>query len=286
MIKRYALVWTIAAAMAPATFAADAASDAQSGQSSQGQSQTPGAATPSSPQPGQSAGQSDQSAQSGAQTAGAKQAGSEQGQSQEATKECVQNLASTNQFEIQAGQLAQQRAQDPQIKKFADEMVKEHQQASEQLKPIAQAIGADISSTQLNAVHQAKLAELQKKQGEDFEKCYIFGQAGMHLANVLEASYRSQNASDPQLKQYFTQMQPKLQQHLQQALQASGEGARLASEKIPGSRSDRGASVTGDATGTGSGQSGQSGQGTSGASGTSSGGTSSGTGAGTGTQNP
>jgi putative membrane protein len=279
MIKRYALVWTLAAALAPATFAADQASDA-SGQSSQGQSQS-GSAGQSAGQSDQSSAQAGQSAQSGqagqAQTAGAQQQG--QGQSQESSKEFVQNLASANQFEIQAGQMIQEKAQDQQIKDYAKQMVQDHQQAGDQLKPIAQAMGVDISSQQLNPVHQAKLQELQKKQGEDLEKCYIFGQAGMHLTQVLETSWRSQSASDPQLKQFLTQLQPKLQQHLQHAIQLSGgDMARLASERRKGSRAGEGSSVTGDATGTGS--SGRSGQTGTGAGGT---GTGTGTGGGTGT---
>jgi len=287
--------------MAPATFAADQASDA-SGQGSQGQnqnqsqSQTPGAAGRSSDQSPSAGAQSKSPDQTAAQPAGARQAGSEQGQSQESTKQFVQNLASANQFEIQAGQFVQQSAQDQQIKQYAEQMVKDHQQAGEQLKPIAQAMGVDISSTQLNAVHQAKLAELQKKQGEDLEKCYIFGQAGMHLTAVLETQYRSQSASDPQLKQFLSQLQPKLQQHLQHALRiGGGDMARMASDRMKGSHSGQGSSVTGDATGTGSsgqsgqseegrgtsGRSGQNGQGVGGTSGSSSGGTS-----GTGTQPP
>jgi putative membrane protein len=296
MIKRYALVWTLAAALAPATFAADQPSDAagqQGSQSSQAQNPSAGAGQSSDQSPGAGI-QSKSSDQNAAQPAGARQAG-EQAQSPESNKEFVQNIASANQFEIQAGQMIQEKAQDQQIKDYAKQMVQDHQQAGDQLKPIAQAMGVDISSQQLNPVHQAKLQELQKKQGEDLEKCYIFGQAGMHLTQVLETSWRSQSASDPQLKQFLTQLQPKLQQHLQHAIQLSGgDMARLASERMKGSRAGEGSSVTGDATGTGS--SGRSGQTGTGAGGTGTGtgagaggtGTGTGTGGGTGTgsQNP
>jgi putative membrane protein len=299
MTKRYALVWTLALAMAPAAFAADQSADT-SGQSSQGQSQQGQNQSSRSP---------DQTNATNAQTAGAQQQGTGQAASQESTKEFVQNLASTNQFEIQAGQFIQQHAQDQQIKDYAQKMIDDHQKAADQLKSIAEKIGADVSSQQLNAVHQAKLAELQKKQGEDLEKCYIFGQAGMHLTDVLAVKYQSQNASDPQLKQFLTQLEPKLRHHLQEAIQLSGgDMARMASERMEGGHmrhGEKGASVSGDATGQGqsgqlnstggsnsssgtgsSGVSGQSSGGTSGASGTSGSSSGAGTSGGTGTQNP
>ncbi len=295
MMKRYALVWTLAAAMAPAAFAADQSADT-SAQGAQGQNQA--ARSP------------DQNNATNAQATGAQQQGTGQAASQESTKEFVQNLASANQFEIQAGQFVQQHAQDQQVKDYAKKMIDDHQKAADQLKSIAEKIGADVSSQQLNAVHQAKLAELQKKQGEDLEKCYIFGQAGMHLTDVLAVSYQSQNASDPQLKQFLTQLEPKLRHHLQEAIQLSGgDMARLASERMEGEHmrhGEKGASVSGDATGQGqggqlnstggssnssgstgsSGASGQSSGGTSGAGGTSGSSSGAGTSGGTGTQNP
>jgi len=190
--------------------------------------------------------------------------------SPEQTKDCVKMLSSMNEFEIQAGELAQQRAQDPQIKDYAQKIVQEHQQATDQIKQIAQAVGVDVSSNQLDDVHKAKLAELQKKQGEAFDKCYIFGQAGGHLTAVLGTQYAAQTAQNDQLKQFLMQLQPKLQQHLQQAMQISGAGsARMASERIPGSR--EGNAGTGNSynqsTPGQSGQTNQSGQGSQGTSG-------------------
>jgi len=51
-------------------------------------------------------------------------------------------LLKNNQAEIELGQFASQQSQNPQVKQFADELVKDHQKVVEQLQPIAGASGA------------------------------------------------------------------------------------------------------------------------------------------------
>src|SRR3954468_13168380 len=51
--------------------------------------------------------------------------------------EYVKKSAVSDQFEIEAGKLALQKAQDPAVKSFAQKMVDEHTRASEKLKQAA-----------------------------------------------------------------------------------------------------------------------------------------------------
>jgi len=56
-------------------------------------------------------------------------------------------LLKNNQAEVEFGQLAQKQAQNPEVKQFAEQMVKDHQQLVQKLQPIAKA----QASTQRNA---------------------------------------------------------------------------------------------------------------------------------------
>jgi putative membrane protein len=197
-------------------------------------------------------------------------AGRDQGQ-QDPTQMFVKETYSSNLFEIQAGQLAAQRAQDDQIKQFARMMVEDHTKANQQLKQAAQSKQIQVQE-QLDPVHQAKLQKLQKLPAQEFGRKYINGQVAGHMVNVLEFQYQSQNLQDPQLKQWATQTLPKLEEHLKHATQIAskqaGGQARTAGERESGgatSGQDASQPRSGaDASNESGTSSGQSGAGTSG----------------------
>lgn len=145
----------------------------------------------------------------------------------------LKEAASGNQLEIQLGQLATERAQDPQIKQFAQQLVEEHQQAAPQLQQAAQSMNMELPR-QLNPVHQAVLEHMRQKQGDDFGRAYIFHQVGDHHKKVLEHQYQAQNAQNPQIKQLAARMVPTLREHLQHAERIAGAGdARPAADRMP-----------------------------------------------------
>jgi len=233
-------------------------------------------------------------AQSGGRTAGAGQSQQSQQSQQHDEKEFVKEAAGGNAFEIQLSQFVEQRSQDQQVKQLAQQLIQDHQQAQQQLKQVAQALGAQADE-QLTPAQQAKLQEMQKKQGADLDRAYIFCNVGDHHKDVMMYSWEARNAQNPQLKQYCEQILPHLQSHLQHvdrvAMAITGvNDAQTAGERIPGSStpgqsgasdSRSGASGTSGTNSSGAGSTGRTGTGTSGtgSSGTGSSGTgSSGTG--------
>jgi predicted outer membrane protein len=56
-------------------------------------------------------------------------------------------LLQKNKAEVDLGQLAQQQAQNPEVKEFAQRMVQDHQQLVQQLQPLAGTQGASTSAT-------------------------------------------------------------------------------------------------------------------------------------------
>lgn len=190
------------------------------------------------PAPGQETGaaqQSGSSETSGAQQAGANQAGGQQ-ENQQQEQQFIRHASSDNNFEVQAGQFIEQKAQNPQVKQLAQRIVQDHQRAEQQLRQVAQQMGVNLSQ-QLNPVHQAMLQELQKMQGQALETNFAFSQVGDHEKDILSYLYQEEHATSPQLKQYVQQTTPTLREHLQLAQQAADQfvpNARTASEQIPG----------------------------------------------------
>jgi putative membrane protein len=163
-------------------------------------------------------------------------------------QKCAMKIADANQFEIQAGQLAQQKAQSDEIKQFAKMMVDDHTQALQQLQQIAQQKGWQFSQ-QLMPVHRAMLDELNKLEGQEFEKAYLYGQVAGHTKVALGLRDAKSELQDQELRQYAATILPKVQQHLQHAQQlaradeAVTAGARISGERSINERSNN----TGDA---------------------------------------
>lgn len=204
---------------------------------------SPDSATPSQ----QSNDQSQRQSQSDQSSDSASPAGARSGQrgqsSQNMDQKFVECAAAMDQFEIKAAELAEQQAQDSQIKEFAKQLRQDHEQSGKQLQQIAQQAGIQVSQ-QLKAPQQAMLQELKQMQGEAFDKAYVYGNVAGHSVAVLQFRDASQKAQNPQLKQFAQQTLPKLQQHLRHAQElaqwdeasAQTAGARERASS-PGSRS-------------------------------------------------
>ncbi len=91
----------------------------------------------------------------------------------------VDRAAEGNMAEIQLSQLAVQRAQDPQIKQFAQTMVDEHTKALDQLKQVAGNEGLQVPS-QLDKKDQKLQDKLSNLSGANFDKAYVNAMVKSH----------------------------------------------------------------------------------------------------------
>lgn len=158
----------------------------------------------------------------------------------------AKQAAISGMFEVQSSQIAAQKAQNQQIKQFAQDMIKDHQQANQKLASLMQdnmatgsvsssgsasmnagangrsnmasaATGAAQMPQNLDAKHQQMLQQLQNASGAQFDQLYTQMQLQAHQQAVALFQNYAQNGSDPELKSFAQQTLPKLQQHLQKA---------------------------------------------------------------------
>jgi len=160
---------------------------------------------------------------------------------QDPTKMFIMESYNSNVFEIQSSQMASQKVQDDKVKQHARMMIEDHTQANQQLKQVAQSMQVQLP-TQLDAVHQAKLQKMQQIPASELGRKYMNSQVASHWMSVLEFRYQAKNAQNPQVKQFASQMLPKLEQHLQHAQQmaeqhAGSAQARTASDRQSGDSS-------------------------------------------------
>ena len=133
-----------------------------------------------------------------------------------ADREFAQKAASGGLAEVQAAQLAEQRATSPQIKQFAQRMVTDHTAANAELQQIAKQADIDLPSqpTGKDATEEQKLRGLN---GTAFDQAYAQGQLRDHQETVELFQKEASSGEDQALKAFAQKTLPILQQHLQMA---------------------------------------------------------------------
>lgn len=127
--------------------------------------------------------------------------------------------------EIKLGQLAMHKANNPQIKQFAQRMIDDHTKAQQQLVKDTEA------SNIIDPDHMTKDAaglydKLNQEAGADFDKDYMSAMVNDHQDDVNTFQDEIKNGKNEQLKAYAQNTLPVLQQHLQSAKQINQQVAK------------------------------------------------------------
>jgi putative membrane protein len=118
--------------------------------------------------------------------------------------------------EVEGGQLAARKATAPDVKAFAERMVKDHGEANEELKRIATAKGVELP-TQLDRKHRNELERLQKLSGSDFDRAYMKHMVEDHKKDVTQFRKAAKDLKDAEVKQFASGTLPTLEDHLRMA---------------------------------------------------------------------
>jgi putative membrane protein len=124
--------------------------------------------------------------------------------------------ASSDLFEVQSGQLAQQMSQNPGIRQFGGMLVTDHTNSTNILVAAAQAAGITPPPPMLLPKHQAMLDQL-RAAGPNFDAAFRDAQIAAHTeALALHQNYAAQG-DVAQLRTTAGQIVPVIQGHLQHA---------------------------------------------------------------------
>jgi putative membrane protein len=121
----------------------------------------------------------------------------------------LMNAASSNMMEIRTGQMAAQKATTPEIRKFAQMMVSQHNQSAQELRAIASPLGVKLPETMM-PVHQALADRLNDKRGKDFDEAYMGLMDDAHKMDIAMFEAKSAAAETPSVKEFATKTLPML----------------------------------------------------------------------------
>jgi putative membrane protein len=130
--------------------------------------------------------------------------------------------------EVELSQIAAQKASQPQVKQFAERMVKDHTAANDQLMNEAQRHKIETKGTYgTPPLEPNEKAQMTKEQfaglsGDKLDKAYMQRMIEDHVQAVALFQEEAKNGKDKQLRDLASSTLPALQDHLKQAREIGG----------------------------------------------------------------
>ena len=144
--------------------------------------------------------------------------------------EFVLGAAKGGRAEVELGQLAAQRAQNDEVKKFAQRMVDDHAKANEQLKQIAESKSIKLPDD-VEDKDKALMQRLERLNGAAFDRAYMNAMVNDHSKDLSEFKREANSGRDPQVKSFASSTLPTLEEHLQHARQARSQTSASIAKK-------------------------------------------------------
>jgi putative membrane protein len=127
-------------------------------------------------------------------------------------KKFIEDAAEDGQTEVALADLGIAKAQNPQLKSFAQQMKQDHQQANTKLTQIAQNLGVQVTPSDRK---ESEIKRFQKLNGADFDKEFAAQQLKDHQKDIKRFEKAAQDLTNPELKQFASETLPVLERHLQ-----------------------------------------------------------------------
>ena len=156
--------------------------------------------------------------QSGAQTQPPAQPRTGQTQMADRDEDFIKDVAQSSQVEIESSKLAMTKAMSPEVKAFAEQLVKDHEASSKELMDLVHAKNAmwPPDDPGLKAKKQ-KHESLQTLTGAAFDKEYLEDMISDHESSMARFGRQREYGKDAQIKAFVEKITPKLQEHLKMA---------------------------------------------------------------------
>lgn len=128
----------------------------------------------------------------------------------------VRSAAEGSMAEVKMGQLAEEKAEAPEVKNFAKRMVEEHSKALEEIKQLGSQEGINMP-TDISHRDAVTYDRLSKLSGGEFDRAYSQEMVKDHQKDISEFKQGESSAQKPAVKQFAQKTLGTLQSHLELA---------------------------------------------------------------------
>ncbi len=136
-------------------------------------------------------------------------------------RELAACLLQKNKAEVELGKIAADRANDKDVKDFAEKMIKDHKQVIEKLERVVGSNEPNDHRSEIERrINEQCLSNLKKelndKSGREFDACYMGSQLAGHMEMTAALEVLSKETSG-ELRDIVNDAQPKVEKHLSEA---------------------------------------------------------------------
>lgn len=130
------------------------------------------------------------------------------------TSTFLKKAGASDLYERQSSELVRMSS-DPNIKNFAQKMIKDHTDSTNKVKSAAAQAGLKVSPPKLDAAQAKMISDLRAANGSARDKLYVSQQKTAHQqALALHQNYAA-NGDAPSLKQVAGKIVPVVQHHIE-----------------------------------------------------------------------
>jgi putative membrane protein len=127
------------------------------------------------------------------------------------TEEVLLKLHHSNQMEIAAGKLAQQKGQSKDVKGFGKTLVTDHTASDKKVMALAKEEKIDLPTSA--PMTPDKMEKMKSASGADFDKAFAADMLEDHKKDIAEVKSARDAATDTKLKTLLTATLPVLEKH-------------------------------------------------------------------------
>lgn len=128
------------------------------------------------------------------------------------TQAFILQAAMSDRFEMLSSEMAIERGRDPSVRRFAEEMMRDHGLSTERLVALAASRGVE-PPRELDDRRRAKLEALEEAEDDAFDALYAQQQADAHLEAVQLFQSYVQRGDDRDVLAFAQETLPLLQNH-------------------------------------------------------------------------
>jgi putative membrane protein len=130
----------------------------------------------------------------------------------------LKEASKSNQMEVEMGKLAVSKAQNAELKSFAQHLQQDHSQAQTKLTTLAQQHGVQLDPVDKSDKEQERLTKLS---GAEFDREFTLTALKHHQKDIAKYEKAVQKLDAADVKQFAQEQLPKLRQHLSHAAQVA-----------------------------------------------------------------
>ncbi len=149
-------------------------------------------------------------------------------------KDFVMAASQTDHYEIEAARVAEVESQDPRVREFAQEMIRDHTHANDALRQAAKTSGLPAPEPGMSSDQAMFLSTLQSLRGAEFDKAYVRQQVLAHTQAVAVSETFAAKGSDENLRNAASSGLPTIRRHLKLAQELQADIDRGGNRHVTG----------------------------------------------------